>query len=323
MERTVFARTVPIAMLLLAAACNSTSDGAGGTTVVGGGGMGGRGGAAGSGAGGSGGSGAVSVTGGAGGTAAPTDAAAADAAAAEAAADVTGEDAAAETNTARDVSVDSSYPSSYRGAPYSDSVVTGGAQPIPGRIQAEYYDVVVGTNPLKGQEGVTLHDTDVANNGAAEKSDAATAYLNNFRTSEPVDITFTHPGWDDTTYNFVPQQALQLYVGWINKGEWLDYTVQVAQTGLYAVDVMYSCNGGGAIEIMIDGNPALTTGLIALTNTAPGNNGQAPADHAWHIWNKIAQGAVIALPAGTHLLTVRFDSVGLGVNLDWIDLRLL
>jgi hypothetical protein len=223
----------------------------------------------------------------------------------------------------RDVSVDSTLPSAYRGAPYSDTQVTGGAQKVPGRIQAEYYDVVAGSNPLKGQEGVTFHDTDPANNGTAEMSDAGTDYLNHFRMGEAVDTCYTKTAWDDTIYNFAPQQPLQLYVGWINKGEWMKFTVDVAQTGVYAIDVMYTCNGGGTMQIVLDDDPALTTGPIALTNTAPGNNGQAPADHAWHIWNKLVAGGTIALPAGKHLLKVQFDAVGLGVNLDWIDLRLL
>jgi hypothetical protein len=328
MTRTAISRLGTIAFILVGAACGSTTDGdaaaSGGASGTGGaGGIGPSGGSLAGGAtlsGGGGGTVGTSVggSGGVSGSGGATVDAATEMTTAEASMD-----AALEASAPRDVSVDSSYPAAYRGAPYSDAVVTGGAQRVPGRIQAEYYDVVAGSNPLKGQEGVTFHDTDAANNGAVEKSDAASAYVNNFRTSESVDITFTHPGWDDTTFNFVPQQALQLYVGWIKQGEWLYYTVDVAQTGLYAVDVMYTCNGGGALEITLDDNPAQTTGLIALTNTAPGNNGQAPADHAYHIWNKMVAGGTIALPAGKHLLKVRFDSVGNGVNLDWIDLRLL
>jgi hypothetical protein len=337
MANPTIARAAALATILVVAACSSSSDGdavgagaggAGGAAPVGG--APGNGGATATGGGvatASGGGGTTSAGGGggagAGGTISAGGSAGSGGSVDASLVDVAAEAAPVEAAAPRDVSVDSTLPSTYRGAPYSDTQVTGGAQKVPGRIQAEYYDVVSGTNPLKGQEGVTIHDTDPANNGTAEASDAGTDYLNRFRMGEAVDICYTKTAWDDTIYNFAPQQPLQLYVGWINKGEWLKYTVEVAQAAVYAIDVMYTCNGGGTMQIVLDDDPALTTGPIALTNTAPGNNGQAPADHAWHIWNKLVAGGTIALPAGKHLLKVQFDAVGLGVNLDWIDLRLL
>jgi hypothetical protein len=330
MARPMIARTATLASILVCAACSSTSDGdsiaaggagptggasgSGGATASGGGAATAAGGGSGAGAGGTTAAGGATSAGGAAGIGGSVDAATNDATAEASLPDAAG---------ARDVSVDSTVPSAYRGAPYSDAQVTGGALKVPGRIQAEYFDVVFGSSPLKGQEGVTFHDTDPANNGSAEMSDAGTDYLNHFRMSEAVDTCYTKTAWDDTTYNFAPQQPLQLYVGWINKGEWLKYTVAVAQTGLYAIDVMYTCNGGGTMQIVLDDDPVLTTGPITLTNTAPGIDGKAPADHAWHIWNKLVAGGQIALPAGKHLLKVQFDAVGNGVNLDWIELRQL
>src|SRR5262249_54343305 len=80
----------------------------------------------------------------------------------------------------------------------------GGARPIPGTIQAENFD--------NGGEGVAYHDNDASNNGVE------------YRLNDGVDIQST----SDTggSYN----------VGWVEEGEWMEYSVNVATTGLYTFE---------------------------------------------------------------------------------------
>ena len=45
----------------------------------------------------------------------------------------------------------------------------------------------------------------------------------------------------------------QLYVGWTEPGEWINYTMKVKKTAVYRLAVMYTANGDGAIALDIDG----------------------------------------------------------------------
>ena len=53
---------------------------------------------------------------------------------------------------------------------------------------------------------------------------------------EAVDISYTKPGnIDDNAFNEVPRDMNKLYVGWTKPGEWINYTVQVNETGGYSI----------------------------------------------------------------------------------------
>ena len=116
--------------------------------------------------------------------------------------------------------------------------------PIPGRIQAEDYDI--------GGEGVAYHDTTSGNSG------------NQYRT-ENVDIETCGEGG----YN----------VGWIASGEWLEYVVNVAYSGTYNVTVrVASQTAGGNLHIELGGvnvtgtmNFAATGGWQTWTTVAKNN----------------------------------------------------
>jgi aryl-phospho-beta-D-glucosidase BglC (GH1 family)/PKD repeat protein len=95
----------------------------------------------------------------------------------------------------------------------------GAAWAIPGTIEAVNYDI--------GGEGVAYHDTTVGNAGAGP------------RASENVDTEFK-----TTAGN----------VGWIVTGEWLEYTVNVAQAGNYDIKVQVASEpGGGSYHIEFNG----------------------------------------------------------------------
>ena len=89
-------------------------------------------------------------------------------------------------------------------APYS-----GNRHQIPGTIEAGHYDLYEGG---KGQN-ISYLDLSPGNNG-------------NFRTEEDVDAG-TVPG-EGTT------------VGWIDAGEWLEYSIDVSQSGYYDLSFRYA-----------------------------------------------------------------------------------
>ena len=103
---------------------------------------------------------------------------------------------------------------------------------IPGLIQAENYNT--------GGEGVAYHDTTSTNEGNA------------YRTSEGVDIEASS---GEGGY----------VVGWVRPGEWLKYTVNVTQEGLYDVTFRVSSpQSDSSFKMMVDGADACT---VMVPNT--------------------------------------------------------
>jgi len=92
---------------------------------------------------------------------------------------------------------------------------------IPGTLEAENYDI--------GGEGIAYHDTDGGNNGGAYRFD-------------DVDVKGN-------------TQSGGFQVGWMNAGEWLEYTAEVAEAGSYAIDVLASTtqSDGPTFSLYIDG----------------------------------------------------------------------
>lgn len=154
--------------------------------------------------------------------------------------------------------------------PYS-----GSALPIPGTIQFEQFD--------DGGPGVAYSDTSVINNGTT-------------RTSDAVDLEATTDAGGG--YN----------LGWSEAGEWMEYTVNVASTGNYALDMRVAKQGaGGTLHLEVDGVP--------LANS----NFTVPDTGGWQAWQTLAA-QTVALTAGTHVIRVVFDTVGTGGsvgNFNW------
>jgi len=147
--------------------------------------------------------------------------------------------------------------------PYS-----GTAALIPGTIEAGKFDIFEGG---KGQN-ITYLDIASANSG-------------NFRMDESVDAS------SDATEGAV--------VGWINAGEWLEYTVDVTQSGLYSVAFRYASGnsaGGGPFHLELDGQVISSDISVPSTSTS-----------VWTIW---ATKTVEAIPftAGKHVLRIAFSS---------------
>jgi Carbohydrate binding module (family 6)/Pectate lyase superfamily protein len=140
---------------------------------------------------------------------------------------------------------------------------------IPGTIEFENFDT--------GGEGVAYHDNEAANQGGQG------------RTAEGVDTEICSEGG--------------LNIGWTATGEWYEYTVNVATTGSYNIDVRAaSMFAGGAFHIEFNGVDK--TGLFTTTNT-----------NGWQNWTTISK-ANIPLTAGVQVMRVFLDNANF--NLDKI-----
>lgn len=103
-------------------------------------------------------------------------------------------------------------------------------------------------------------------------------------------------------------QGAKYSVGWIATGEWLKYTVQVEQEGLYEVRFRTAAPAGnGILRLDVDGK-TVVSGLAV------------PASGGWYTWQDVTV-KNIALPAGQHLLTLHF--VREGFNFNQMHFRLL
>ena len=100
-------------------------------------------------------------------------------------------------------------------------------------------------------------------------------------------------------------------VGWTTAGEWLNYTVNVAAAGTYAIDVRLASNGvGGTFHLEVNG--VNQTGAIAVPNTG-----------GWSSWKTVTKTGV-ALGAGTQVLKVVMDTIGASgsvANFNWLAAR--
>ncbi len=88
-------------------------------------------------------------------------------------------------------------------------------------------------------------------------------------------------------------------VGWIDTGEWLEYTVNVAEAGLYSFTFRHAsgnANGGGPFRLELDGQ------AISGNITAP-----STSTTVWTIWATKTV-ADIPLTAGKRVLRVAFSS---------------
>jgi hypothetical protein len=198
----------------------------------------------------------------------------------------------------------------YQGKPFHDSVYRGGPQTIPGQVQCAYYDL--------GGEGIAYHDADAKNNGSGSLNPANGTYLNEFRMSEGVDISYVkfHDQIDNSPYDLVQPPEGQLYVGWTAPGEWFNMTVAVKHAGVYSIDLLYTSNRGGTISLDRNGNPL--TGPINIISTR--NEKEPIAWRQWHHWNVMTNIARVTLPKGTSVLTVHILTEG-NMDLAYLDFK--
>ncbi|MEN2489652.1 delta endotoxin C-terminal domain-containing protein [Flavobacterium sp. B11] len=179
-------------------------------------------------------------------------------------------------------------------------------QEIPGKIECEFYDL--------GGQGVAYFDLDSVNNGSGKLNPVNGNPLNEFRINEGVDISYTKSdSIDDTPYSKVPVKLKQLYVGWTQPKEWINYTVEVKKTGRYKIGLQYTANGDGVLSFDVNGKDA--TGNIKITSTH--DDKDPVAWRQWHHWNFSGNIGNITLKKGKQLVTLHIVENG-NMNLDYL-----
>jgi len=156
-------------------------------------------------------------------------------------------------------------------APYQ-----GNMQQVPGVVEAEYYDV--------GGEGVAYHDNDEINQGG------------NFRAGEGVDIGGNGLGG--------------YILGYVENGEWIEYTVNVAESGTYNVEALVASEiANGRYTVSFSANGATTSF-------------DTPSTGGWVALQTVQANADIVLEQGEQIM--RIDVVGNNpFNLDHMTFSLL
>ena len=135
---------------------------------------------------------------------------------------------------------------------------------IPGKIEVEYFD--------KGGIGVAYHDAQTEHVGAS------------FRADKGVDLSTTSNGY---------------YVGWIEIGEWLRFTVDVIKEGDYDV-VFQTAGGSGSIVLTFSNGDKSYTAKYAGT-----------AD--WNIWRTNVKTNIHLLP-GIQFLKVKCNNEQVSID---------
>jgi Tol biopolymer transport system component len=148
----------------------------------------------------------------------------------------------------------------------------GAPRPVPGRLYSRDYDT--------GGEGLAYHDNDATNTGGQ------------YRPNEGVDLSTS-------------SAAGSIYLAATNAGEWLNYTIEVANAGPYTIMGRYSS--------------PFTSGRFHLENangTVIGGPWAVPSTGGWQVWQTRAFGTA-QLAAGRQTLRLVID--GGNFNLDYLE----
>ena len=143
----------------------------------------------------------------------------------------------------------------------NESPFAGTPAPVPGQIEAEDFD--------HGGEGVAYHDLTLGNQGGQ------------YRTDVDVDI-IRYPNGAYVVNNF-------------QTGEWLQYTIQVPQTGTYRLELLVSRRWDVASRVHVDVDTQPVTGSVVVPDTG-----------SWDVFWWVGLGS-ISLTAGTHVLRITAD----------------
>lgn len=154
------------------------------------------------------------------------------------------------------------------GTPQQQAPYGGTARNIPGTIEAEHYDT--------GGEGVAYHDLSSGNSGGQFRSDG-------------VDIEATTD--TGTGYN----------VGWIQAGEWLEYTVNVTTGGSLNIEARVAATTAGkTFHIELDG--VNISGTLTVPNTGD-----------WQAWASVTS-TTPSLGTGQKILRIVADAGDFNIN---------
>ena len=154
---------------------------------------------------------------------------------------------------------------------------------IPGTIAASDYDI--------GNNGISYYDLEykrVSGNDNQNTGNSGWEYRN-----DGVDIQSSED--PEVDYN----------IGWIDSGEWLEYTVEVAESANYEVRARVASNNT---------NGRMT---LAINNTNIAPTVSIPNTGGYQNWGQVLIAEATYIEAGTHVLRVKFGAGGF--NLTVID----
>lgn len=165
----------------------------------------------------------------------------------------------------------------------------GKAWSIPGKIQAEDFDV-----PGTGIANKTYSDKTVGNAACEKGSDSE---CSTYREDTDVDIKKVGSGH---------------VIGWNEEGEWLEYTVDVAETGDYTMYAAVAANGStSSFKLSVDGIDLTKEPLAVPAAVKLGDSETEVYDD----FNKVK--ANVYLTAGEHIL--RVTVVGSWFDFDYFN----
>ncbi|HSU52788.1 MAG TPA: carbohydrate-binding protein [Candidatus Dormibacteraeota bacterium] len=196
-------------------------------------------------------------------------------------------------------------PADYHGKPFVDPQHQTGPAAIPGTLQCASFDL--------GGEGIAYH-SDGTNHGSGELNlrpdhhrPHATPYIWSFRADENVSISYTKDFADfsgKATVLFAPATN-QLYVGWTQDGQWLNYTVNVKTEGTYKIIAIYA-GDPTTFRFLINHRPAAECKIPVKTGSM-------------HRWNRGQVGTISFQQTGAQLLTFQYNK---GNNFALFDFEL-
>jgi beta-glucosidase len=148
----------------------------------------------------------------------------------------------------------------------------GAINNLPGQIQAEAYDT--------GGQGVAYYDDTPGNLGGVFRSDDVDL--------EPT--TDAGGGYD---------------VGWIDPGEWLEYTVNVPDpSAIYSIKARVASTAAGQMRVRLDGT---VLGTVQIPNTG-----------GWQIWQTVTL-TNVSIAGGCGARALRLEMLAGGFNVNWIE----
>lgn len=139
---------------------------------------------------------------------------------------------------------------------------------IPGIVEVENYDI--------GSQGVSYNDSEAGNKGNVYRTD----------------------GVDIGSFNE------SFHVGWTANGEWLEYTINVEETGLYDVAIFYAAGRTTPAKI---GFEFFDEGIVLF------NNFTLPITGSFNTYTTVTKKDV-QLTAGNHILRLNFTISGCNID---------
>lgn len=184
-----------------------------------------------------------------------------------------------------------SYVRVYKLTDNGTSPYGGTAATIPGTVQAENYDTYNDSNdPTEPGEGFAYNALQTGNTSGQ------------YRTGDAISIencSDAGGGYD---------------VDWTSPGQWMQYTLNVTQSGSYNIDARVASSGqGGTFHFDLDGTSV--TGEMTCPDTG-----------GWQNWQDVVANAG-NISAGTHTLLLVEDTLGAGklgvCNFNYISMNLV